>query len=85
MFGFLAFVVLLETMKHNGWKPLPLATVGLVSIICALFGVGIEILQRAMGLGRTFETLDILADSGGAVIVGGIWAMVQNLFAKPQE
>lgn len=82
IFGFLCFVVLLETMKHRRWQKVPLAEIGVIAIICALFGVGIEILQRAMGLGRTFETLDILADSFGAIGVGGVWAMFQDLLVQ---
>ena len=81
MFGFLSFVILMETMKKRGWKPVPLATVGLIALLSALFGVGIEVLQHLMGLGREFETLDILADSAGAVGAGGIWAAVQNIFS----
>lgn len=81
MFGFLALVVLLETMKHRHWQPISLPGIGVTAIICALFGFGIELLQHAMGLGRSFETLDILADSAGAVCGGGLWAAIQNVFA----
>ena len=82
MFGFLAFVVLLETMKHRHWTVLSLPLVGLIALLCALFGIGIEVAQRLMGLGRSFEVLDILADTGGAVAAGGVWAMFQPLIAR---
>ena len=82
MFGFLALMVLLETMKHRKWEPLSLVTVGVIAFICAIFGIGIEIAQRAMGLGRSFETLDILADSAGAMLTGGVWAAVQDWFKE---
>lgn len=85
MFGFLTFVVLLEWMKHRRWAMLPLPLVGAVSIACALFGLGDELVQRAMGLGREFETLDILADTAGAIAAGGIWAMVQKIFADNSD
>lgn len=84
MFGFLVIMILLDIMKKRSWKLVPLVVIGVVSILCALLGIGIEVAQRAMGLGRSFETLDILADTGGAVIAGGLWAMFQGLFAKPQ-
>lgn len=84
MFGGLAFVVLLELMKHSRWQPLSLPLIGLVAFICAGFGCGIEVVQRAMGLGRSFETLDILADSAGALIGAGIWAAIQNFFMPRQ-
>lgn len=85
MFGFLALMVQLETMKYRGWKLLSLTTIAVIAFICAIFGIGIEVLQRAMGLGRSFETLDILADTGGAMLASGIWAAIQGLFAIPPQ
>ena len=78
MFGFLSVIVLLDIMKKKGWKTVSLPTIAIVAFGCALFGIGIELVQRAMGLGRTFEALDILADSFGAVAGAGIWAMIQK-------
>lgn len=85
MFGFLTFVVLLETAKYRKWISLPLPLIGIIAIICACIGIGIEFAQTAMGLGREFEILDILADSAGAIGVGAIWAMVQNTFTEPDN
>lgn len=85
MFVFLSIIVLLDIMKHRDWQPLGLVTVSVVSLLCAVFGIGIEIAQRAMGLGRSFEILDILADMAGAVLGGGIWAMLQSVIAKPDS
>lgn len=85
MFGFLTFIVLLELMKRNKWHTLSLASVGIVAFICAIFGIGIEIIQGAMGLGRSFELLDIIADSAGAMMVAGIWAALQNILAVSDE
>ena len=82
MFGFLTLVILTELMKYKGWMSLSLPLIGLVSLLCAVFGIVVEVVQEAMGLGRTFETLDILADSAGAVIAGAIWAALQNNIAK---
>lgn len=81
MFGFLAFVVLLEMMKHRRWTPLPLPLIGLVAFICSGFGIGIEFLQNAMGLGRELEILDMLADGAGAMVGAAVWAAVQGLLA----
>lgn len=82
MFGFLTLVVLLESMKHRRWGAIPLPAVGAIAIACALFGLGIELLQHAMGLGRSFEVLDILADTSGAIAMGALWAMFQYLLVK---
>ena len=85
MFGFLAVVVLLEVMKHRKWMPLPLVGVGAIALICSAFGIGIEFIQRAMGLGRSFEILDILADSAGAFLAAGVWIALQNGLSKPED
>lgn len=82
MFGFLTLVVLLETMKYRKWQFLPLVTVGIIAILVSLFGVGIEFAQRAMGLGRGLEILDMLADAAGAMAAAGIWAAFQKLIAR---
>ena len=85
MFGFLTFVALLETMKRKKWAMLSLVTIAVISILAALLGIGIELLQRAMGLGRSFEILDILADTAGAIGAGGVWAIGQKAIAKPDS
>lgn len=85
MFGFLTFMVLLDIMKHKGWQSLSLALIAVVAFITALLGIGIECAQRAMGLGRTFEVLDILADTAGSMAAAGIWAMLQGLWANPSD
>lgn len=82
MFAFLTVIVLLENMKQKNWALLSLVRIGIVSMIVALVGIGIEVAQREMGLGRSFEVLDILADSAGAFGAGGCWAMFQGLIAK---
>lgn len=85
MFGFLTFVVLLEWMKRKGWTMLPLASIAAVAFAVGVLGIIIEVIQRAMGLGRTFETLDIIADTAGAFAAAGIWAMVQEFFAQNSD
>ena len=85
MFGFLTFVVLFEIMKRRGWKPVSLPIAGVVAFAVSLFGFAIELIQRAMGLGREFEALDILADGAGAFIAAAIWAAMQNLFATDDQ
>lgn len=85
MFGFLTLVALLETMKRRGWSPLPLPLIGAISFASAIIGIVIEIVQRAMGLGREFEVLDIMADAAGAVVAGAVWAALQNTLAKPED
>ena len=85
MFCFLTCVVSLEVMKFRKWALIPLPALGGIAFLCSALGIGIEFIQRAMGLGRTFEILDILADSAGAFFGAGIWAVFQKLFAKPED
>lgn len=81
MFMGLALIVLLENIKRKGWQELSMVRIGTICFICAGFGIGTELLQRAMHLGRTFETLDMLADAAGAMGAGGIWLIVQDIIA----
>lgn len=83
MFGFLTLVMLLDTMKECKWAMLSLVKIGLVAFACGALGVLIEWGQKKMGLGRSFEVLDILANAAGALGAGGIWAMFQEYLAKP--
>lgn len=85
MFGALTFVILLESMKHKGWKLMSLVSIGAVGFIVAAFGIGIEFAQRAMGMGRSLEIMDMLADVAGAMLAAGIWAAIQEWFVKPQD
>lgn len=85
MFAFLALVVLFELMKRHAWQMLPLTTVGLVAFGCSVFGIGIEFAQRAMGMGRGLEVLDMLADAAGAFGMAGVWAAVQKLIAESDD
>lgn len=85
IFGFLTLMVLLDTMKHRKWQMLTLPAVGIISILCALFGVGLEFVQEAMHMGRTMEVMDMLADAGGAILAGGVWAAVQEWIALPND
>lgn len=85
MFGFLTFVMLLEWMKHRKWQLLQLNLIAIAAFLNAAIGIAIEFIQRAMGLGRTLEILDMLADSAGAFVGAAIWAVVQSLFAVDSD
>lgn len=81
MFGFLTFIVLVETMRKLKWHAVPMAGISVIVFACALTGIGIEYLQRLMDLGRSFEVLDMLSDAAGAYFIAGLWAFVQDQFA----
>lgn len=78
MYGVLTFIVLLEWMKKRKWVPISMAGMAVVPFACALLGVVLEYAQHVMGLGRTWEIYDMLANASGAMIGGGIWALIQD-------
>ena len=85
MFAFLTFIVLLELMRNAKWETLSLVKIGAAALCCSVFGVIIELIQQAMGLGRSFEILDILADSAGSFAMGGVWAAFQQVLANHSD
>lgn len=81
----LSIAALIDIMKRRGWRMVPLTVIGLVAFAASIIGIGIELAQEAMGMGRTMETLDILADCGGAFLGAGIWAAFQSIWASPNK
>lgn len=82
MFGVLAFVCCVDLMRSHGWRQLSLAAIGCVGIGTAVLGVVIEVIQEKMGLGRTMEIMDMLADAAGALTACVIWAVLNKPFAN---
>lgn len=78
MFGFLAFVVLLDYRKHHREKCVPGIFICLTFLLVSLFGVAIEFLQKSMQMGRGFEIPDMVADTAGVFIVCLIWKLLLN-------
>lgn len=54
------------------WRRLRSSTVMIVVVIVSLFGGGIELIQKAMDMGRGADPLDFAADMAGAVAAGVI-------------
>lgn len=70
MFGGLVFAFLFDRIRKSNWR-----RPSFLAIICAIFaasslGLLVEILQGAMGCGRSFDWLDFFADTAGACVVG---------------
>ena len=85
MFGFFALMVCVDYMRAHKWASMSLTTVSCIAFATALFGVGIEFIQEWMGIGRSLEIMDMLADSAGAMAACGVWAVIEGRFASPQE
>ena len=81
MFFALTAALLTDIMKKQRWQALGLPVIGLTAFVTTIAGVIIEIAQRKMGLGRSFETLDIIADAAGAFLAAGIWAALQKTWS----
>lgn len=82
MFFGLTLCMLFDTLHSRHCRSLTLPVVSLIVFIGMAAGVGIEFLQRATDLGRSFEFVDIIADIFGAVVAGGLWILVDNTYFK---
>lgn len=69
MFGFFAWIGASETLVHfPGMRSNRRAVVWVWAGVSAFIGVAVEFLQASMGLGRTAEYGDMLADAAGALL-----------------
>ncbi|MDE7114969.1 MAG: VanZ family protein, partial [Muribaculaceae bacterium] len=73
MFGGLALMILTDCSRSRGWHRLSLLSVITAAAVSTLFGIVIELLQREMDLGRSYDFYDILADAAGAVTAALLW------------
>lgn len=83
MFGFLTTMELLDFQRRRKFRPTAAATAAIAAILSAAFGVAVEYMQRAMQLGRGFETEDMVADAIGAVLAAVCWTALQRHWTKP--
>lgn len=51
-------------------------------VVLTMYGILIEVLQGAMGMGRKADILDAIANSTGALIAILLWALVSFVFAR---
>ena len=71
-------MILLDIQRKKGWRPIGISIAFYVAVSSALFGVIIEYIQKAMNIGRGYETADILADSIGAFLFPLCWWLFQR-------
>lgn len=74
MFGGFALTLLIDLERKNGWKSLNDSTVWGAVWYSAAFGLLVECAQLLMGMGRSFEWTDFLADFAGAIVCGLLWS-----------
>lgn len=87
MFGFLTVVALLDSQRKSGWLPASSLRITMTAVVATLFGIAIEFAQRAMEMGRGFETADMAADGTGALICALLWRFLQHYWsgAPPKD
>lgn len=81
MFGFLTVMVLLDRTRQNGWRKIPGWLIFVVMLATSAFGIAIEFVQRAMEMGRGFETADMIADCTGAIAAAYLWKLLQSCWS----
>lgn len=77
MFGFLTAVILFDHQRLSGWAKVRNAFCLCMIALSTAIGAGIEFLQGAMHVGRTFDLSDIIADFGGSLSFGLIYLFLQ--------
>ncbi|MCH5240384.1 MAG: VanZ family protein [Muribaculaceae bacterium] len=80
MFGGFAVMLMLDRQRKNHWRPISLPFALLSIIAASFFGIIIEFLQASMGLGRSFEAVDVVADIIGAFLFPLLYIFFQNLW-----
>lgn len=78
MFFGLTLCMLFDCMRTRGWRKLSLPIISLISLIGMGAGIGIEYIQEAMGIGRTKEFWDMVADAFGAIAAGTLWILTSG-------
>lgn len=78
MFGFLTFVVFLDRTRNGGESKVTILFAIVVSSLVSLLGIAIEFIQDEMQLGRSFDYLDMVADTTGTFAVAFLWILFEK-------
>ena len=78
MFGFLATMMLIDWQRKHQWQKVSLKQGMWCAIISSLSGITIEFMQSGMGLGRSLEIEDMIADSVGAFLMAILWVKLNK-------
>ena len=69
MFGGFTLCILLDWSRKHGWQPAPAKVAAIAAGAAIALGIATEVCQQEMGLGRSGDILDLVADTTGALIV----------------
>lgn len=78
MFGTLSAVLLFDYSRFHHWRNVSWPVGIAFAALSAIFGICIEFLQESMQLGRSFEWLDMLADTAGAFLAMLLWKLIET-------
>ncbi|MDE6400820.1 MAG: VanZ family protein, partial [Muribaculaceae bacterium] len=82
MFGFLAIMILFDRQRKDGWRTLSVPFIFLGAALSILMGVGIEVAQLKMDMGRGYEVADMVADAVGVAICSLSWILLQHRWSN---
>lgn len=75
MFFVLTLALLFDKRHSTGGRALSRGYVLLASAMAMLLGLAIEFAQEAMGMGRTFDICDVIADVIGVMLGAIVWVV----------
>ena len=80
MFGGLTVMMLFDFQRKSEWRPTSWHIALAAAFFSLLIGVGVEIAQLTMDLGRGFEYADMAADAAGAFLFAICWQLCQRFW-----
>lgn len=82
MFGGLTLMLLLDRQRKRGWNRASTSYYLICATLSSILGIIIEYLQDKMGLGRGFDSMDMVADIAGSYIFGGLYLIFQKSWSE---
>lgn len=73
MFGVLTFVALVDWARSRDFRSVRWPVCILMATHSSLLGIAIEFIQRSMGMGRSYDPIDMVADISGSFLVAIVW------------
>lgn len=83
MFGGFTFCIILDSVRRRGWPRCSVAAAVLAVLAATALGVATEWMQSAMHAGRSGDTMDLVADCAGAVVVATVCRFIKIKGGKP--
>ncbi|MCM1490854.1 MAG: VanZ family protein [Muribaculum sp.] len=78
MFGGFTFCILIDWMRKRDWRKCSPGIATLASVAAMALGIVTEILQQSMHAGRSGDSLDLLADTAGAILTAIVFCSIHR-------